>query len=401
MKLSAVAKKESLAVLGLNSGTSADGVDMALVRYTLKKNRPTVAFLEGWSNKYPPDLRALILRAAGATSIAPEELIGLDNLLGRFYGTAAAKYLERLSQAGRKVDAIASHGQTVRHRPQKIRYSRRQAGGTLQLGSLDQIAAATGKLVVGDFRQADIALGNEGAPITVSAMAQLFSDRTKSRLIVNIGGIANYFYFPSVSSRRRIRAADCGPGNSLCDLLAGRLFGESLDKNGRHARAGALSKRLLSLLLAHPFLRSREKSTGREEFGFDMVEKIISAGEQLSLSAEDMLATASEFTALTVAAKVIPLIRSDRSVSKLYLTGGGERNSFIRERLSQHLSGVSLGSVRELGIDPRFVEAAAFAVMGAAALNSRPLRTAFRGNRPQAVQPVLGKIVQPPQEVRT
>ena len=400
MTLKRLVNKRSLNVVGLNSGTSADGVDLSAIRYSLQGKRMVFTFVAGTHRQYPPSLKSAVLRVSGAELLTPEELMSLDNELGRFYGSAARTFMKKLAATRFKVDAIASHGQTVRHRPDVSRTTRRGGSSTLQLGSLEQISAATGRVVVGDFRQADIAIGNEGAPITVAAMAQLFRSRSESRMIVNIGGIANFFYLPAGSGFAGVRSGDCGPGNSLLDLLSSRLYSEPYDRYGRRAAAGRVSEPLLRQLMSHPFFRSHTVSTGREVFGFKLVEKILSVGERRSLDREDIIATAAEFTAGAIARKIAPFFRRDKHLRKLYLTGGGEKNRFVKKRLAEHLPGVTPVSIAELGIDPRYVEATAYAVMGANTLNGRPVRTVFVDNRPRTVRPVPGKIVQPPVKVR-
>jgi anhydro-N-acetylmuramic acid kinase len=312
----------------------------------------------------------------------------------------AKRYIASLAQQGIKVDLIASHGQTVRHLPQKVAFGGNRVNGTLQLGSLEFIAAGTGKVVTGDFRQADIALGNEGAPITVAAMALIFGHPKESRLIVNIGGIANYFYLPAGGRMTDVRAADCGPGNSLLDLLAQSLFNKPFDRGGQHAARGNVSQRLMSILTAHPFFKNRTVSTGREMFGTEMAQEMIAFGKKFSLRREDLLATAAEFTALAIADSVVEFVAGDARLKKIYLTGGGSRNRFIAGRLREHLDDIAVRSINELGVDADLVEASAYAVMGAMTVWSHPLQTKFTRGKRQAIWPVPGKIVQPPVRVK-
>ena len=387
--------KKPRVVLGLNAGTSADGVDLAIVRFGAGKTARPV-FIDGRERKYPGDIKALLDTVSNAPHVKIEQLIHLDQALGLFYGRAAASFIRTMKQKKIVVDAVASHGQTVRHSPARVRIGDFRVGGSLQLGSLEQIAVATGKPVVGDFRQADIALGNEGAPITVAAMEQLLADPKESRLVVNIGGIANYFYFPSRRVRRPIQAADCGPGNSLSDLLATDLFGRPYDRNGKLARSGEVSHRLLALLSAHPFFHNRTVSTGREEFGRELVDSILQFGRKFGLPPESLIATASELTVRGVVAAVTPLMKRDQGLDKLYLTGGGENNKFFKTRLTELLPGLKVNSVRQLGIPPGLTEAAAYAVMGRATLDGQPMRTVFCGGKTQKSIPVLGKITLPP-----
>ncbi len=390
--------KQHLVVLGLNSGTSADGLDLAAVKIVRSKSGARAKLLAGKTRKYPAKLRELVLEAAESPDTAIEKLIHLDNALGQFYGRAAAAFLKELKAKGITVHAVASHGQTIRHLPEKVKLAGFSVRGTLQIGSLDQIAVATGLSVIGDFRQADIAVGNEGAPITVAAMERLMGHKTESRLIVNIGGMSNYFYFPAGNSDLRIQAADCGPGNVLCDLLAGRLFEKKYDRGGKLAKKGTISRRLLLLLLAEPFFTNKTTSTGRETFGSEMADRIVAQGSKLKLSGQDLMATAAELTASAIAKSVCGIITQDKRVRKLYLTGGGAHNKFITERLADLLDLSGVTSVSAIGFDPDLVEASAFAVMGEACLRSEPIRTRFDGKSLQRLMPVPGRIVQPPKK---
>ncbi|MFZ1682951.1 MAG: anhydro-N-acetylmuramic acid kinase [Candidatus Zixiibacteriota bacterium] len=387
MKLDRLLRKQELTILGINSGTSADGIDLAVVR--CRTGKP-VRFVDGTTIPYNPRLRSLILETADSPTTSLEHLIRLDNLLGVTYGNAAAKFIRRLNRRRITVDAVASHGQTVRHVPTPVKLAGIAVHGTMQLGSLDQIAARTGKIVVGDFRQADIALGNEGAPITVAAVARIFGSPKESRLVLNIGGMANYFFLPRNSSK--IIAEDTGPGNVLSDLLAHRLFGRRYDRNGALAAQGTVSSQLLKTIRT---ASHRTRSTGRELYGAALADQLMVQGRKLRLSHHDLLATAVELTVDSIAARIAPILRKDRSIRKLYLTGGGIHNSFLRQRLHDRLS-LPVTTVTELGMDPDLVEAASFAVMGAACLHGESMRTRFKGADSQRVKPISGRIVQPP-----
>lgn len=385
--------KKRLLFLGINSGTSADGVDMAVVQISRAQQGIIVKYLNGCTRPYPVELRNLVLKVADSRTIDLNKVIYLDNLLGHFFGRMASAYIKRLSRKNINVDVIASHGQTVRHLPNKVKFNRFSISGTLQLGSPDRIAFATGKTVVADFRQAVIAAGNEGAPVTTAAMQRLFASPEQSRLIVNIGGIANYFYFPKAKSGLKPSAADCGPGNCLSDILSHRLYGERFDRRGARASRGKVSQRLLTLLMANPFFSGRTVSTGREDFGVKKAQEILDFGKRFNLVKYDLLATVAELTAATIAMKVQPLLRRDRNLSKLYLTGGGRKNNFIVNRLKCHLPNTAIHLVDELGVNGDFIEAAAYAVMGEACLRSEAL-SILSGSR-KGCAPISGRITQP------
>ncbi len=394
MLLKSLIGRSHLTILGLNSGTSADGLDLAVV--TIPRNsRKQVTFLHGTQRAYPKAMRELILRLADSKNTSLEEVVRLDSILGQFYGKTAAAYLKSLAKKRIKVDAIASHGQTVRHLPNAVRLAGHSAHGTLQVGSPALIAAIAGRVTVGDVRQADVALGNEGAPITVAAVARLFGDQKESRLIVNVGGMANYFYLPAGMRSDKVRAADCGPGNVLSDLLCQKLYGQQYDRDGHHARKGTCSQRLISLVTGMSFFRSNTVSTGREQFGQDLANRLAREGKRLKLSKDDLLASAIEITAYGICRKAALLARKDRKIRKLYLTGGGAYNSFLKERIAAGLGSIEVGTVAELGMDPSLTEACSYAVIGATCLWSQAMPTRFGSGKQQKL-PILGAIVQPP-----
>ena len=394
MQLASLLDRPQLTILGLNSGTSADGLDLAVITIPRDSTKP-VTFLHGMQREFPGTIRKSILQLADGKNTTLEEVVRIDSMLGQFFGRTAASYLKQLAKRRIKVDAIASHGQTVRHLPHRIRLGAYVVHGTLQLGSLARLAALTGKVTVGDMRQADVALGNEGAPITVAAVARLFGHPKESRLIVNVGGMANFFYLAASARPEKTLAADCGPGNVLSDLLSQSFFGEKYDRNGRYAQKGRCSKRLLSLVTGMKFFQGGMVSTGRELFGQALAERLIRDGKRLHLSPEDILATAIEITSFGICRKVQPLVRKDHSIRKLYLTGGGSYNSFLKERIAAGLDGVEVSTVAELGMDPSLTEAASYAVIGAACLWSQPMPTRF-GSGKQTKLPILGVIAQPP-----
>ncbi len=388
-----------LTVLGINSGTSADGLDMAVVSVSRNGAVPEYTFLEGAKQGFSKKLQDAILRLADSKMSNLDEVVYLDNVLGQVMGQKAAKFMANLEKYRIQIDGVASHGQTVRHSPRSVFRHGKHVRGSLQLGSLDQIAAGTGKLVIGDFRQAEIAVGQEGAPITIGAMQRLFAS-DKSTVIVNIGGIANYFYLPSRSSSRFASGRDCGPGNCIVDYLAKALYNRRFDKDGQKALRGMADTRILDEMLGEPFFSSHTASTGREEFGPAVAEKLMKLGEQEGLSREDLMATAAELTVAGIAVHLRTLARQDRSIDTVYLSGGGRNNRYFQTRLANYLPDFSIRLVDELGIHGDYVEAASYAVMGEACLRSEPMSRSPDPHGSQSRWPVLGHIVQPPLEGR-
>lgn len=395
--LNKLLNKKKLVVIGINSGTSTDALDLAAVEIKRHRNTGNIRFLRGKEVKIPSPIKSALIQIADDPAPDLEEIIYINNILGEFIGQKAAGFIKSLHTKNISVDFIASHGQTIRHLPKKVIRFGKKVGGTLQIGSPDVIAAQCGLPVVGDFRQADIAVGNEGAPITTGAMHKLFASKKEPKLIVNIGGMSNYFYFPALSVKKKNEAKDCGPGNILSDLLSQKLFHSPYDKNGKRASNGTVSQRLLTLLLSDSFYSSAEKSTGRESFGKKTIEKMITFAGEFHLSNEDLLATAVECTARSIQRAVMPIFKKEKKLRKLYLTGGGRKNIFLRKRLQQLLPGISIGLIDELGIPGDFIEVVSYAVLGEAFLRSECIHTE-RGKN--GLYPLPGKLHLPPVEKR-
>ncbi len=393
MSLNRILKKKNLIVVGLNSGTSADGLDLAAVKINLFSKTPTLKFIKGVTVGYPKAISHLINDAIANEISSIDTLIELDRKLGAFYGEQANKFCQVLAKNKIYPDMIASHGQTIRHLPGKVKIGRKFESGTLQLGHPETISNKTGLLTIADFRQADIAVGGEGAPITCWAMKQLFASKNESRMLINIGGIANYFFIPKKSSTKKMIAADCGPGNSLIDIITLKYFGKRFDYGGQLAAKGKISFRLLTILMADNFLKGKYgPSTGKERFGEKFANKIISYGSKMKLKKHDILATTTELTAVSIVNSIEQIIKNN-SIDKIYLLGGGTSNHFLLKRLEANLPGVRFFSVDRLSFNPDYLEAVCYAIMGAGAISGLP--TVFGYITGARENSLGGRIVQP------
>jgi len=363
--------KNNPIVVGLNSGTSADGLDLAAIRIRLNLRKAFVQFLAGQTVAYPKGLKNRLQETAENEKAIPlEELIRLDRSLGCFYGDEAARFCRNLRRKKMKPEIIASHGHTIRHLPGGVKIRGKKESGSLQLGHPESIAQSTGLTTVADFRQNDIAAGGEGAPITCFAMWLLFNSNRESRLLVNIGGISNFFLLPRGKPAEKMEAADCGPGNSLIDIITRRYYSRKFDSGGKLAARGKISKRLLSMLLSDNFLKGKYgPSTGRERFGPKFAEKIIKAASRLRLDKTDILATTTELTAVSIAHRLKSKI-SRGKLRQVYLFGGGAKNEFLVNRLKANLPGTDLTTVKKLDVEPDYLEAICYAIMGTMALRS-------------------------------
>ncbi len=389
--------KPRLTVLGLNSGTSADALDMAVLEITRQNKMARCRFIGGSTKSFPKEISQLVHKII-QNDVSLQDGLMAHQALGEFFGKAATAYIKALKKKKITIDAVASHGQTLLHVPEGFRLGKKRLKATFQAGQLEIIAAMTGKPVTGDFRQADIAAGGEGAPITGAAMHRLFASTRESRLIVNIGGISNFFYFPKGTKAEMLQAADCGPGNSLSDLLARKLFKRPFDKHGSLAAAGKTSMRLLSMLLAHPFYSGKLQSTGREVFGQTMVTEMIQSAKQLGIHQHDLLATAVELTTISIVKAIHPILARDRKIDTLYVMGGGRKNKHMMKRLQHQLNGISVTAIDELGVNGDFVEASCYAVMGEALVRGERLPVPRKNGKSVALP--LGKFVPAPTGIR-
>ncbi len=396
MMLHKLITQKNLIGVGLNSGTSADGLDLAAVKISWESNKFQVKFIKGKTVNYPSQIRRALYKFSAGKEMAVDEMIRLDHILGDFYGKQAARFCTALAKSKKNPRFIASHGQTVRHLPGKIVVGKKKQSGTLQLGHPETIAQKTSLVTVADFRQADIAVGGEGAPITAYAMYLLLADKKENRLFVNIGGISNYFLFEKNRPPDKIQAADCGPGNSLIDILSSRLFSKKYDSAGRLAGQGKVSMRLLTLLLADDFLKGKYgPSTGRERFGEELADRILSLSKKLGLPTYDILATTTELTVLSIARKIDPLIKKYK-LKKLYLLGGGGKNKYLLRRLRENIDFVDIFSVDSLGYDSDYLEATCYAVLGFNTLKS--IASGLPKVTGAKKYSITGRIVQPVQD---
>jgi len=376
-------------IVGLMTGTSGDAVDAALVRFEglgLESRHTLEGYLElGLS----PDRRAEILEIASASSVAPERLLALDVDLAEDYAATVASLLSRAGRAPSSVDAIGLHGQTVRHVP---RASGAGSARSLQIGSAAVLAERAGIPVVSNFRARDTAAGGEGAPLVPIVDWWLFRNPGESRVLLNLGGMANLTWLPRGRGPEEVRAFDTGPGNVLIDgLMATRPDDpRPFDEGGEAARRGTPDEELVGQLLDDSFFRQvPPRSTGREKFGRDYIEALRALGRARGLSEDDLVATATTLTASSVADAVARFL-AGASVDKVYVSGGGVRNAALMGDLAGRLAPVPVTTTDSLGVAASGKEALAFAFLAHLTLCGVP------GNLPGATGAsravVLGQI---------
>jgi anhydro-N-acetylmuramic acid kinase len=341
--------------LGLISGTSADGIDAALVDFDGEAPR----LLRARTTPLPPAVREVVLRASQADArVDLDELGELDTRLGQAFADAAQQLLEEAGVDAARVRAIGSHGQTLRHRPLG------SAPFTLQLGDANVIAEATGIDTVADFRRRDVAAGGQGAPLVPAFHAATLADAVEDRAVLNIGGIANLTLLPV---RGAVRGFDTGPGNGLMDAWSLRHRDQPFDRGGAFAAIGRSDDLLLARLMAEPWLsQPPPKSTGRDLFHLGWLEARLGAA---ALTPADVQATLARFTARTIA----DALRAELpTCARVLVCGGGVHNPVLLRDLSAALPGMVVESTGEHGMDPDFVEAMAYAWLAREFLARRP-----------------------------
>ena len=370
-------------VIGLMSGTSADGIDAALVDITGRSARLTVRLLQYTSIAFPRKLQTHILQTCESGD--GPEVCDLNVTLGERFAKATLKLIKLAGLTERDIHLVGSHGQTLYHHP------RASTRSTLQIGEPSIIAERTGITTVSDFRPRDMAAGGEGAPLTPYAHQVLFQHKTRSRLIVNLGGICNVTYIPSKNIHGNIVAFDVGPANMMINSAINRSSkGKAAqDTNGATAAKGRPDEALLRTLLRHRFLkRHPPKSTGREEFGDAYVQQVMRDAKRDKMRNEDLLATLTAFTALAARAsqQFLP-----GPVDEVLLAGGGARNRTLVKEFCTAFSPIPVHTVDAYGWNNQAIEATAFAIMAYQTIRGMPNNLPSVTGARHSV--VMGKII--------
>ena len=345
--------------LGLISGTSADGIDAALIRF-----EPDCELVFGRTYPWDAVLRArLVALGQGGAATSLDELGELDTILARTFADVATQAIEEAGIDASAVRAIGSHGQTVRHRPES------KAAFTWQMGDGNVIAERTGITTVADFRRRDVAAGGHGAPLMPAFHAARLSSASENRAVLNLGGIGHFTLLPKQSGQGPgvVRGFDTGPANALMDAWCERHTGKPYDANGAFAASGNLDADLLARLLDDPwFGLPPPKSTGREQFHLPWLESRLGAATRRPAEVQ---ATLLELTATTVADA---LQASQSDTARVLVCGGGVHNAAMMARLSSRMPGMIVESTAIHGLDPEFVEAMGFAWLARETLAGRP-----------------------------
>jgi anhydro-N-acetylmuramic acid kinase len=374
-------------VLGLMSGTSADGVDAALVEIDGTPPNLSVGLLSFTFVPYDAEQRARIFALFDSATGTVDRICHMNFALGEWFAAAASRTIEEAGLTPRDIDLIGSHGQTVYHAVGKDSAVK----STLQIGEAAIIAARTGLTTIADFRVADVAAGGQGAPLVSYVDWLLLRHPTRARAVQNIGGIANVTYLPPGDDLAGVLAFDTGPGNMVIDLAASRatLGEQTFDRDGHLAASGQVDEALLTRLMSHPFLLlSPPKTSGREQFGAAFGAQVWEQAKTRGLADEDIVTTLTAFTAASIGDayhRFLPQLPNE-----VILGGGGASNPTLVTMLRQRLAPVRVMTHETVGLSSDAKEALAFAVLAYETIHGRP------GNLPTCTgagsRVVLGKI---------
>lgn len=363
-RLMQIALKPEKLIIGLISGTSADGIDTAIVRLRHNGLNTKIGLLFFAAYPYPAAIREQILAASQPGAASADQICRLNAAVGECFAAAALQSMAALNLEARQIDLIGSHGQTIHHLPNAEALAGVPARGTLQIGEPGVIAKRTGIITVADFRPADIALGGQGAPLAPLMDYLLFRSAEKTRAALNLGGIANITCLKKGARREEIVAYDTGPANMVIDGLMQKLYQRDCDEEGRIAASGKTSHELLQRLLAHPyFARPFPKSTGREDFGEAFVAALLAQARALHLPNEDIIATAAALTAESVGQEVRRLEARCDKLEELIVSGGGTRNRALMDLLQRKLFPATMMMSDQFGIPSDAKEAILMAIL--------------------------------------
>lgn len=382
-------------VLGLISGTSADGIDAALVDVRGERFPYALHLLAFRTYPFPRGMGERIRAAAHPGSGSVDEICRLNFALGELFARAAIALARGARVPLERISLIGSHGQTLQHRPRPERVGGLRVRSTLQIGEPCVIAERTGVTTVADFRTRDVAAGGEGAPLTPLLHWVLFHRGDRTRAVQNVGGISNITVLPAGRPPSAVTAFDTGPGNMVIDAVVRRLTDgrDGMDRGGRMAGRGRVHRGLLGRLLSAPYFSRRPpKSTGREAYGEPYVDRVFARARRLRLAPDDLVATVTALTAESIADQIRRYVLPRHGdLREIIVGGGGARNPVLLDLLARALPSLEVSPYESHGFDSRAIEAMAFALLARMTVAGRG------GNLPRATgarrPAVLGKIV--------
>lgn len=374
-KLYAIAQKEERTIIGLMSGTSMDGLDIAVCKFKNSGGDTEIAVSDFDTISFSEEIKDEIRKVFAKKEIDFQQLCLLNPWIGNLHGQLVNDFLAKRGIKAEDIDVIASHGQTVFHAPKILHGLDKFPNATLQIGDGDHLAVKTGIITLSDFRQKHCAAGGEGAPLAVYGDYLIFSKRGENRILLNMGGIANFTYLAGNLDANEVFATDTGPGNTIIDAYVKNFFNIPYDEDARIAKRGVVNEALLHALKQDEFFgKPFPKTTGPELFNLEYMLRAQQKSDTHQLADEDLLATLCRFTAETIAGAIRKLVTqlSDYSVNpdtfKIYGSGGGVHNPLIMQFLKELLPEFEFLLTDDLGISGDAKEAVLFATLANEAL---------------------------------
>lgn len=385
-KLYDIANKSKRLIIGLMSGTSMDGLDIALCSIEGSGVLSNLKILEFKTADYDEEFRKNLKSIFSNREADLQKVVLMNEKVGIEHAKLVNNALYEWKVDKDSIDLIASHGQTIFHAPKSFHRDPNFPNATLQIGDGDHIAVNTGIITVSDFRQKHVACGGEGAPLALYGDYLIFGDPKEDRVLLNIGGISNFTFLPSNEQIDKVFSTDVGPGNTLMDQFVFREFGLFYDKDAALASKGMVNDMLLNEMLNHPFfLLSYPKTTGPELFNLDFLDTVLTKIELEDLSPLDILATLNKLTAQVI---VNAIQNTHSEKSNIFISGGGLHNPLLINTIKNLLPSAQFSDTTELAIIPDAKEAALFAILANEAVAGKPIP--FKGqNMPYTT---FGKI---------
>lgn len=371
-KLAQIAAKPSRIILGLMSGTSLDGLDVAMCKIEGSGLETKLTLQNFATIAYDEDFRQEVRSIFSLKSVNLQKVCLLNEWIATTHAKMVNDCLQQWNLNAADIDLIASHGQTIYHAPKSLHGLDKFGNGTLQIGDGDHLAVGTGIITLSDFRQKHLAAGGEGAPLAAYGDYILFSDDSTNVVLLNIGGIANFTFLPKNAEAGKMFSSDIGPGNTMMDVFIQEHFaGKYYDEDGQLAKQGTVNEALLKALYQHQFLQQPlPKTTGPELFNASYLDEALQRIAVSKPSHADVMATLNRFTATAIVRALNEVIKNEPC--KIFVSGGGIHNTLLMDYVKQHVPGASFHSTAEKDINPDAKEGVLFALLANEAVAGNP-----------------------------
>ncbi len=344
-----ISGKSERTILGLMSGTSLDGLDIAVCTFLGSGTHTKLNVTHYTTVPYTEDFKAAIRKIFSIRTVDLQAVTLLNAHIARIHASMALSALESWKLCASSIDVIASHGQTIYHAPKFLHPTSGYGNATLQIGDGDILSAGTGVITISDFRQKHIAAGGEGAPLALYGDSILFAGETENRILLNMGGIANFTYLPA-GQTTDIISTDVGPANTLIDsYIKANYNGLSYDANGEIASSGTINETFVNAVLAHPFFNAAfPKTIGPELFNLDFIANALKTAGIVSMAHQDMVASLSYITARVIADGIYKVAGDTTKNIVMYASGGGIHNAYIMQQLQNLCPSASFKNLETL-----------------------------------------------------